>query len=62
LLCGQPFRYFLSALSRLKYIPSRPRRRGQNLVEERRKLVEEKTAQLIRLIGYLKIYFPQMLE
>src|SRR6516225_10037251 len=37
-------------------------RRVQNLVEERRKLVDEKTAQLNRLIGYLKIYFPQMLE
>jgi transposase len=37
-------------------------RRVQNLVEERRKLVEEKTAQVNRLIGYLKIYFPQMLE
>jgi transposase len=37
-------------------------RRVQNLVEERRKLVEEKTAQLNRLIGYLKVYFPQMLE
>ena len=37
-------------------------RRVQNLVEERRKLVEEKTAQLNRLTGYLKIYFPQMLE
>ena len=37
-------------------------RRVQNLVEERRKLVEEKTAQLNRLIGYLKIYFPQMLD
>jgi len=36
-------------------------RRVQNLVEERRKLVEEKTAQLNRLIGYLKVYFPQML-
>src|ERR1700756_4794745 len=34
----------------------------QNLVEERRKLVDEKTAQLNRLIGYLKVYFPQMLE
>src|SRR5246127_3084968 len=34
----------------------------QNLVEERRKLVDEKTAQLNRLIGYLKIYFPQTLE
>jgi hypothetical protein len=29
---------------------------------ERRKLVEEKTAQLNRLTGYLKVYFPQMLE
>ena len=37
-------------------------RRVQNLVEERRKLVEEKTAQLNRLTGYLKVYFPQMLE
>jgi transposase len=37
-------------------------RRVQNLVEERRKLVDEKTAQLNRLIGYLKAYFPQMLE
>ena len=37
-------------------------RRVQNLVEERRKVVDEKTAQLNRLIGYLKIYFPQMLE
>jgi len=36
-------------------------RRVQNLVEERRKLVEEKTAQLNRLTGYLKVYFPQML-
>jgi hypothetical protein len=25
-------------------------------------LVEEKTAQLNRLTGYLKVYFPQMLE
>jgi Transposase len=37
-------------------------RRVQNRVEERRKLVEEKTAQVNRLIGYLKIYFPQMLQ
>src|SRR5499425_485521 len=37
-------------------------RRVQNLVEERRKLVDEKTAQLNRLTGYLKVYFPQMLE
>jgi transposase len=37
-------------------------RRVQNLVEERRKLVEEKTAQINRLIGYWKIYFPQMLQ
>ena len=37
-------------------------RRVQNLVEERRKLVDEKTAQINRLTSYLKIYFPQMLE
>ena len=37
-------------------------RRVQNLVEERRKLVDEKTAQSNRLTGYLKIYFPQMVE
>src|SRR5262244_1437200 len=37
-------------------------RRVQNLVEERRKLVDEKTAQLNRLTGNLKVYFPQMLE
>jgi len=37
-------------------------RRVQNLVEERRKLVDEKTAQVNRLIGYLKIYFPQLLQ
>ncbi len=37
-------------------------RRVQNLVEEGGKLVEEKTAQLNRLTGYLKVYFPQMLE
>jgi transposase len=37
-------------------------RRVQHLVEERRKLVEERTAQGNRLTGYLKIYFPQMLE
>jgi transposase len=36
-------------------------RRVQNLVEERRKLVDEKTAQSNRLMSYLKIYFPQML-
>ena len=36
-------------------------RRVQNLVEERRKLVNEKTAQLNRLTSNLKIYFPQML-
>jgi transposase len=30
-------------------------RRVQNLVEERRKLVEEKTAQRNRLTGYLKV-------
>jgi len=37
-------------------------RRVQNLVEERRKLVDEKTAQINRLTDHLKIYFPQMLE
>jgi transposase len=37
-------------------------RRVQNLVEERRKLVEEKKAQLNRLMANLKVYFPQMLE
>lgn len=37
-------------------------RRVQNLVEERRKLVDEKTAQTNRLTGNLKIYFPQMLD
>ena len=37
-------------------------RRIQNLVEERRTLVDEKTAQLNRLTGYLKVYFPQMLS
>jgi len=37
-------------------------RRVQNLVEERRKLVDEKTAQLNRLTSHLKVYFPQMLE
>jgi transposase len=52
--------------NRDKLRPLRPdnemTRRVQNLVEERRKLVEEKTAQLNRLTGYLKVYFPQMLE
>jgi transposase len=37
-------------------------RRVQNLVEERRKLVDEKTAQSNRLTEYLKIYFPQILD
>jgi len=37
-------------------------RRVQNLVEERRNLVDEKTAQSNRLTNQLKIYFPQMLE
>src|SRR5690348_14264057 len=37
-------------------------RRVQNLVEERRKLVDEKTAQTNRLTSHLKIYFPQMLD
>jgi transposase len=35
-------------------------RRIQNLVEERRKLVDEKTAQSNRLEAQLKIYFPQI--
>jgi transposase len=37
-------------------------RRVQNLVEERRKLVDEKTAQTNRLRSHLKIYFPQLLD
>src|SRR5215469_321582 len=37
-------------------------RRVQNLVEERRKLVDEKTAHIHRVTSYLKIYFPQMLD
>jgi transposase len=37
-------------------------RRVQNLVEERRKLVDEKTAQTNRLTSDLKIYFPQVLD
>jgi transposase len=37
-------------------------RRVQNLVEERRKLVDEKTAQINRLTSHLKVYFPQMLD
>ena len=37
-------------------------RRVQNLVEERRKLVDEKTAQINRLTDDLKLYFPQMVE
>lgn len=36
-------------------------RRVQNLVEERRKLVDERTAQSNRLAANLKIYFPQIL-
>ena len=36
-------------------------RRVQNLVEERRKLVDEKTEQTNRLTSHLKIYFPQIL-
>jgi transposase len=39
-----------------------PTRRVQNLVEERRKLVDEKTAQTNRLRSHLKIYFPQLLD
>jgi transposase len=37
-------------------------RRVQNLVEERRKLVDEKTEQTNRLTSNLKIYFPQVLD
>ena len=37
-----------------------PTRRIQNLVEERRKLVDEKTAQSNRLMANVKIYFPQI--
>jgi transposase len=37
-------------------------RRVQNLVEERRKLVDEKTEQTNRLTSHLKIYFPQILN
>jgi transposase len=37
-------------------------RRVQNLVEERRKLVDEKTEQTNRLTSDLKIYFPQILD
>ena len=37
-------------------------RRVQNLVEERRKLVDEKTEQSNRLTSHLKIYFPQILD
>jgi len=37
-------------------------RRVQNLVEERRKLIDEKTEQINRLTSHLKIYFPQMLD
>jgi hypothetical protein len=34
----------------------------QNLVEERRKLVDERTEQSNRLTSHLKIYFPQILN
>jgi len=37
-------------------------RRVQNLVEERRKLVDERTEQSNRLTSHLKIYFPQILN
>ena len=37
-------------------------RRVQNLVEERRQLVDEKTEQTNRLTSQLKIYFPQILD
>ena len=33
-------------------------RRVQHLVEERRKLADEKTAQINRLTDHLKVYFP----
>src|SRR6516162_4693396 len=36
--------------------------RVQNLVEERRKLVDEKTEQTNRLSSHLKIYFPQIVD
>jgi transposase len=39
-----------------------PTRLVQNLVEERRKLVNEKTRQTNRLTDKLKIYFPQILD
>lgn len=39
-----------------------PTRLVQNLVEERRKLVNEKTAIVNSLTSRLKLYFPQMLE
>ena len=34
----------------------------QNLVEEARKLVDEKAAQINRLTDHLRVYFPQMLD
>ena len=37
-------------------------RRVQNLVEERRHLVDEKTAHNNRMVANLKIYFPQILQ
>lgn len=37
-------------------------RRVQNLVEERRQMVDEKTAHSNRLTANLKIYFPQILQ
>jgi ribosomal protein S15P/S13E len=37
-------------------------RRLQNLVEERRKLVEQRTALSNSLVAHLKVYFPQMVR
>ena len=53
----------LAALPRYIAVTARmPASDGQNLVEERRKLVDEKTAQTNRLTNHLKIYFPQILD
>ena len=46
-----------------RWAPDTPQTRLiQNLVEERRKLVNEKTAIINNLTNRLKLYFPQMLE
>jgi transposase len=37
-------------------------RKLQHLVEKRRQLVDEKTAQSNRIVGLLKLYFPQVLD